>query len=261
MSTDPLTPVPAPAQGSPIARALVLVYGTLTYLGFLGTFLYLIGWTGNLIVPRSIDAEATSSLGASIAVNVAILALFAVQHTVMARAAFKRWWTRFVPEPIERSTYVLFTVAILILLIVEWRSLPDVVWQLENGALKAAVWALFGVGWGVVLFSTFIIDHFDLFGLKQTIFYARGLPYPSAEFKEVALYRYVRHPLMLGFLIAFWSAPVMTQGHLLFSAVITAYVLIAIRIEERELISIHGEDYEQYRRRVPMLLPTLRRKT
>ena len=126
MSTDPLTPMPAPAQGSPIARALVLVYGTLTYLGFLGTFLYLVGWTGNLIVPRSIDAEATSSLGASIAVNVAILALFAVQHTVMARAAFKRWWTRLVPEPIERSTYVLFTVAILILLIVEWRSLPDV---------------------------------------------------------------------------------------------------------------------------------------
>ncbi len=250
MSTDPLTPMPAPAQGSPIARALVLVYGTLTYLGFLATFLYLIGWTGNLIVPRSIDA-----------VNVAILALFAVQHSVMARAAFKRWWTRFVPEPIERSTYVLFTVAILILLIVEWRSLPDVVWQLESGALKAAVWALFGVGWGVVLFSTFIIDHFDLFGLKQVIFYARGRAYPSAEFKEVALYRYVRHPLMLGFLVAFWSAPVMTQGHLLFSAVITAYVLIAIQIEERELISSHGEDHEQYRRRVPMLLPTLRRKT
>ncbi len=246
------------AAGAP-ARALTLTYGVVVYGLFLGTFCYLIGWIADLVVPWTIDNDQPASLGVTLGVNIGILSLFAVQHTVMARLAFKDWWTRFVPRPIERSTFVLFTVAILLLMVWQWRPLPSVVWHVENGALGALLWTLYGVGWAVVLISTCIIDHFDLFGLKQTIFYARGKPYPLPQFEERLFYRHVRHPLMLGFLIAFWSAPVMTQGRLLFAVVTTAYILIAIQIEERELVSMHGEDYESYRHRVPMLFPTGRR--
>jgi protein-S-isoprenylcysteine O-methyltransferase Ste14 len=238
-----------------LARLLTLVYGSAVYTVFFATFCYLIGWSGSFLVPLQIDGPARSSVGTSILVNVSILALFAVQHTIMARGWFKQWWTRFVPWPIERATFVLFTVAILITLVLQWRPLPDVVWQVENQAGVLLLRGLFFAGWGIVLISTFIIDHFDLFGLKQTIYYALGKPYPAPFFKEVSFYRYVRHPLMLGFLIAFWATPVMSQGHLLFAVVTTAYVLVAIQIEERELLSIHGEDYQQYRRRVSMLLP------
>jgi protein-S-isoprenylcysteine O-methyltransferase Ste14 len=259
MSSDHTNTANTEVTAGALARALTLTYGAVVYTLFFGTFCYLIGWAADLVVPWTIDNGQPASLGVTLGVNIGILSLFAVQHTVMARQAFKDWWTRFVPQPIERSTFVLFTVAILLLMIWQWRPLPEVVWQIANGPVVALVWTLYGLGWGTVLISTCIIDHFDLFGLKQTIFYARGKPYPRPQFEERLFYRHVRHPLMLGFLIAFWSAPVMTQGRLLFAVVTTAYILIAIQIEERELVSMHGEDYESYQRRVPMLLPTGRR--
>jgi protein-S-isoprenylcysteine O-methyltransferase Ste14 len=244
---------------STLARALTLTYGVVVYSLFFGAFCYLIGWTADLVVPLTIDNGQSAPLGVTLGVNLGILSLFAVQHTVMARQVFKDWWTRFVPRPIERSTFVFLTVAILGLMVWQWRPLPNVVWQVESGALVALLWTLYGLGWAIVLISTCIIDHFDLFGLKQTFFYARCKPYPRPQFEERLFYRHVRHPLMLGFVIAFWSAPVMSQGHLLFAVVTTAYILVAIQIEERELVSMHGEDYESYQRRVPMLFPTGRR--
>jgi protein-S-isoprenylcysteine O-methyltransferase Ste14 len=259
MTSDQTNPADSEVTAGALARALTLTYGAVVYTLFFGTFCYLIGWVADLVVPWTIDNGQPASLGVALGVNIGILSLFAVQHTVMARQAFKDWWTRFVPQPIERSTFVLFTVAILLLMVWQWRPLPEVVWQVENGAVVALLWALYGLGWAIVLISTFIIDHFDLFGLKQTLFYAQGKPYHKPRFEERLFYRHIRHPLMLGFLIAFWSAPVMTQGRLLFTVVTTAYVLIAIKIEERELVSMHGEDYESYRRRVPMLIPTGRR--
>ncbi|MBW2425763.1 MAG: isoprenylcysteine carboxylmethyltransferase family protein [Deltaproteobacteria bacterium] len=243
-----------------MARALTVTYGLLVYGLFFGTFCYLIGWTADIAVPRTINDGTRTTIGRALAINVGILSLFAVQHTVMARQAFKEWWTRFVPCSIERSTFVLFTVAILLLMIWQWQPLPEVVWRVESPMLAGLLWSLYGLGWVVVLVSTFIIDHFDLFGLKQTISFARGRLYQRPQFEERLFYRHVRHPLMLGFLIAFWAAPVMTRGRLLFALVTTAYVLVAIRIEERELVSLHGADYEQYRQRVPMLLPTGRRE-
>jgi len=250
---------PAAAPGA-LARVLTLAYGGGVYVLFFGTFCYLIGWNVDLVVPWTIDNGAAASRGVTLAIDVGILALFAVQHTVMARRPFKRWWERFVPRPFERTTYVLVTVAILLVMVWQWRPLPQVVWQVESGAAAALLWALYGVGWAIVLVSTFIIDHFDLFGVKQTVSYALGRPYRAPRFKERLFYRHVRHPLMLGFLIVFWSAPVMTQGRLLFAVVTTAYILVALPIEERELRSMHGEDYERYRRRVPMLFPTGRRE-
>jgi protein-S-isoprenylcysteine O-methyltransferase Ste14 len=259
MSSDQTNLADSEVTAGALARALTLTYGAVVYTLFFGTFCYLIGWAADLVVPWTIDNGQPASLGVTLGVNIGILSLFAVQHTVMARQTFKDWWTRFVPQPIERSTFVLFTVAILLLMVWQWRPLPDVVWQFENSAVAALLWILYGLGWATVLISTAIIDHFDLFGLKQTIFYARGKPYPRPVFEERLFYRHVRHPLMLGFLIAFWSAPVMTQGRLLFAAVTTAYILIAIQIEERELVWMHGEDYKSYQRRVPMLFPMGRR--
>jgi len=259
MSSDQTNPMASEVTAGIFARALTLIYGVVVYILFFGTFCYLIGWAADLLVPLTIDNGQVASLGETLGVNIGILSLFAVQHTVMARQTFKDWWTRFIPQAVERSTFVLFTVAILLLMISEWRPLPDVVWQVENAVVVASLWTLYGLGWAVVLVSTFLIDHFDLFGLKQTIFYARGKQYPGPQFEERLFYRHVRHPLMLGFLIAFWSAPVMTQGRLLFAVVTTAYILIAIRIEERELVSIHGQDYQSYQSRVPMLIPTGRR--
>jgi protein-S-isoprenylcysteine O-methyltransferase Ste14 len=257
--SDQTSPEDSEATAGTLARALALTYGSVVYTLFFGTFCYLIGWNADLVVPWTIDNGQPASLGVTLGVNIGILSLFAVQHTVMARQVFKDWWTGFIPQPVERSTFVLFTVAILLLMVWQWRPLPEVVWQVKNAAAATLLWGLYGLGWAIVLISTFLIDHFDLFGLKQTIFYARGKPYPRPQFEERLLYRHVRHPLMLGFLISFWSAPVMTRGRLLFAVVSTVYVLIAIQIEERELVSIHGENYESYRRRVPMLLPTGRR--
>lgn len=259
MSSDQTNPADSGEAAGSLARGLVLTYGAVVYVLFFGTFCYLIGWVADLVVPWTIDNGQPASLGVTLGVDLGILSLFAVQHTIMARQPFKDWWARFVPPPIERSTFVLFTVAILLLMVWQWRPLPDVVWQIESGAIAALLWTLYGVGWAIVLISTFLIDHLDLFGVRQTILYAQGKPYAGPKFTERLFYRHVRHPLMLGFVIAFWAAPVMTQGRLLFAAVTTAYILIAIHIEERELVSMHGEHYESYRRRVPMLFPTGRR--
>jgi protein-S-isoprenylcysteine O-methyltransferase Ste14 len=239
--------------------SLALVYGVVCYALFLGVFLYAIGFVGDFLVPKSIDGPGRFELGALL-VDLALLGLFAVQHSTMARPAFKRRWTRIVPAHLERSTFVLVTSLILALLFWQWRPFGAVVWQVDATALRAVIWALFALGWAVVLVSTFVIDHFDLFGLRQTWLYAQGKPYSPPGFKDSVLYRTVRHPLMLGFLIAFWATPRMTLGHLVFAIATTCYVLIAIQIEERDLLAMHDE-YEDYRRRVPMLLPLRKRET
>jgi methanethiol S-methyltransferase len=254
ITTDPPVTVRSPA--SLIARALTLFYGVVAYAFFFGTFLYLIGFVGNWVVPKSIDTGIPAgSIGSAIAINVLLLAAFAVQHTVMARPGFKTWWTRYVPWCVERSTYVLLATALLAIMAWQWRPLPAVVWQVENGALAVLLSGLSLAGWGIVLISTCLIDHFELFGLRQSVLYALGRTAEHPAFKERLFYRWVRHPLMLGFLIAFWFTPVMTQGHLLFAVVTTVYVLVAIQIEERTLLSLHGDRYRDYQLRVSMLLP------
>jgi protein-S-isoprenylcysteine O-methyltransferase Ste14 len=248
---------PAPAAQASyhfLARTLILAYGVGSYLLFFGTFLVMIGFVGNFGVPKSIDAGSIGPVGPVIAVNVLLLGLFAIQHTVMARRGFKRWWTRFLPWPIERSTFVLFTNALLLLLVWQWRPLPELVWQVE-GVAAGILTGFFWFGWALVFVATCVIDHFDLFGLRQSVLSALGRPCPPLQFKETFLYRLVRHPLLLGFLIAFWATPAMSQGHLLFAVVTTVYIFLAIQIEERGLIEMHGEAYEQYRRRVPMIFP------
>jgi len=237
-----------------LGRALILIYGVVVYVLFLGIFVYLIGFVGGMGVPKTINDGAPGGTVSAIATNVGLLALFAIQHTIMARPAFKRWWTRYIPAAIERSTFVLFTVVILIAMVAAWRPLPEIVWQAEGVAavlLEAAFW----LGWGIVLLATFLIDHFDLFGLKQAIAAGLGRGQTPVVFRERLLYRYTRHPLMLGFVIAFWAAPTMTEGRLLFAVVTTVYILLAIEIEEKTLIELHGDAYEDYRRRVSKLIP------
>ncbi len=240
----------------PTTKALSLSYGLACYLIFLGTFLYAVGFVGNLVVPKSIDSGVVGPVSEAVAADVLLLGLFAVQHSVMARPAFKRWWTRFVPPHVERSTYVLATSVVLILLFWQWRPLPGVVWEVEH-ATAAVLWVLFGVGWVLVLISTFLIDHFDLFGLRQVLAYASGQPHIPPPFRTPALYNVVRHPIMLGFLIAFWATPTMTWGHLLFAGMTTAYIFVGVFFEERDLKNALGGNYEEYRRRVGMIVPRL----
>lgn len=242
----------------PTTKAVSLSYGVACYLIFLGTFLYAIGFVGNLVVPKSIDSGLAVPLGEAVAVNVLLLGLFAVQHSVMARPAFKRWWTRFVPPQVERSTYVLASSLALILLFWLWRPMPGLVWEAEQ-PVAAVLWVVFGVGWVLVLISTFLLDHFDLFGLRQVFVYARGQPHIPPPFRTPALYRVVRHPIMLGFLIAFWATPTMTWGHLLFAGMTTAYILVGVFLEERDLKHAFGGTYEDYRQRVGMIVPWIGR--
>ena len=238
-----------------MAPILTLVYGFVAYVVFLVSFLYAIGFVGDFAVPKTIDSGATFPLAASILTNVLLLSLFAVQHSVMARPAFKRWWARIVPTQIERSTYVLLASLILLLIFWQWRPISGVVWDARSTTLGAVLLGLFGVGWLVVLLSTFMINHFDLFGLRQVTLYFQRRPYTTLSFVKRGLYKVVRHPIMLGFIIAFWATPMMTQGHLLFAVVTTAYILVAIRLEEHDLVTEHQSAYEQYRRETSMILP------
>lgn len=238
-----------------MSRTFVLAYGATSYLIFLGSFLYAIGFVGDFAVPRSIDSGTPGPLAPALLMDTALLLLFAVPHSVMARPAFKSWWARFVPPVIERSTYVLVSSLILIFLYWQWRPAPIIVWGLESPLARRALDAAFWAGWAVALVSTFLIDHFDLFGLRQVYFYATGRNYSPPVFRSIAFYRLVRHPIMSGFLIAFWSAPTMTVGRLLFATATTAYVLIALRLEERDLEAAHGAAYRDYRARVGMLVP------
>ena len=237
------------------ARILFFVYGVLSYLIFLGTFLYAVGFIGNFGVPRTLDGAAVGNFGLNLAIDAGLLALFAVQHSVMARKWFKAWWTRIVPPPVERSTYVLFSSLALIFLFWQWRPLGGVVWSVENPVGVFALYAFFAFGWLLVLVSTFLINHFDLFGLRQVWLNLLGKPYQPLEFGTPALYRVVRHPLYVGWFFAFWMTPLMSFAHLLFAVATTAYILLAIRFEERDLVREHGETYEAYRRAVPMLVP------
>ncbi len=230
-------------------RILSVVYSVASYLIFLAAFLYAVGFVGNLLVPKSMDSGTPDPAAHAFLIDGVLLALFAVPHSVMARPAFQRWWTKFVPPPIERSTYVLASSLLLGLLFWQWRPIPFVVWHVGNPAGRWLMHAVFWLGWAVVLLSTFLIDHFDLFGLRQVYCFASGRPYRPIDFKTPALYRFVRHPLMTGFIVAFWAAPTMTAGHLLFAVATTAYILIALRFEERDLERYHGEPYRAYRRR------------
>lgn len=236
-----------------MGRLLVLLYGVISYAVFFGTFLYAIGFLGNFGVPRTIDGAAQLPTGAAIAVNLGLLGLFAVQHSVMARPTFKRWWTRFVPQPIERSTYVLASSIAMILLFALWQPFGGTVWE-ATGVGRTVLYALFGAGWLTVLVSTFLINHFDLFGLRQVWLHFRGQEYTDLTFRLTGPYKYVRHPLYVGWLMVFWFAPTMTVPHLFMAAVITAYILVAIQLEERNLADAHPE-YDTYRKQVPMLVP------
>lgn len=238
-----------------MAPILTLVYGFVAYAVFLVSFLYAIGFVGDFAVPKTIDSGATFPLAASILTNVLLLSLFAVQHSVMARPAFKRWWTQFVPARVERSTYVLLASLILLLVFWRWRPIPEVVWDARSTTLGAVLLGLFGIGWLMVLLSTFMINHFDLFGLRQVTLYFQRRPYTSLSFVKRGLYKVVRHPIMLGFVIAFWATSVMTYGHLLFAVVTTAYILVAIRFEEHDLVAEHQSAYEQYRHETSMIIP------
>jgi methanethiol S-methyltransferase len=242
-----------------LKRAAFLTYGVLSYLVFFGTFLYAIAFIGGFGIPNPLDGKAEAARGAALAIDVALLGLFAVQHSVMARPWFKERWTRLVPQPIERSTYVLFSSLALILLFLYWRPLGGSVWLVEDQAARGLLWSLFAFGWGLVLVCTFLINHFDLFGLRQVWLFATGRPYTSLRFATPGPYRLVRHPLYVGWFFAFWMTPNMTLSHLLFAIMTTAYILVAIQLEERDLITEHGNAYDDYRRRVPMLWPFGRR--
>ncbi len=243
-----------------MGRILAFLYGLVSYLIFFGTFLYAIGFVGNVFVPKSIDSGVPGSFTPSLVVDAVLLGLFAIQHSVMARPGFKKRWTQIVPQPIERSTYVLIASLVLALLFWQWRPILNVVWSVENSIGSLVLQVLFWVGWGTVLLSTFLIGHFDLFGLRQVYLYWVGKAYPASGFKTPGLYKIVRHPIMLGFIIAFWATPRMTVGHLVFAVATTVYILIAVQIEEHDLTNLYGDTYMEYKREVAMLIPMPRKK-
>jgi protein-S-isoprenylcysteine O-methyltransferase Ste14 len=235
-------------------RRAAFAYGAICYAVFFATFLYAIGFLGNLVVPKSIDSGAEGPLGLAIAINALLLGIFAVQHSVMARPGFKQRWTKLVPVQIERSTYTLISALLLLLLFWQWRPIPALVWQVEQPLAETLLTALFFSGFGIVLYSSFLIDHFDLFGLRQVFLHLRGEPYHHRPFGTPSLYKRLRHPLYLGWLITFWATPQMSYGHLLFSLLTSAYIFTAIPLEERDLMRFLGDDYRRYRERTPMFV-------
>jgi protein-S-isoprenylcysteine O-methyltransferase Ste14 len=237
-------------------RILALAYGVVCYAAFFATFLYSIAFLANWPVPVSVDSGPAGPVWRAVVVNLALLSVFALQHSVMARPGFKRVWTRIVPHPVERATYVLASSAALWLLFGFWQPIPAIVWSFE-GAGGALLQTLFFLGVALVLYSTFLIDHFDLFGLRQVVLYFRGRPYTEKRFATPSLYQHVRHPLYLGWFMTFWFTPQMSAGHLLFAAVASAYILVAVRYEERDLLALLGEDYRRWRVRTPMFVPGL----
>jgi methanethiol S-methyltransferase len=241
-------------------KAISLFYGIVCYLIFFGSFLYAIGFVGNLVVPKTIDSQPEVSLLTALLVDASLLLLFALQHSIMARPAFKRWWTRIIPEHLERSTYVVLASLCLILMMWQWQPVGGIIWSVENETIKNLLLASFLSGWLIVLASTFLINHFDLFGLRQVWLYFTGKPYSQLPFRIPFLYRFVRHPLYLGFMIAFWSAPVMTTAHFLFAVLTTGYILTAIQLEEKDLVGVFGDKYRAYRKWVPMIIPFSKRK-
>lgn len=238
-------------------RIAAFIYGVICYAIFFGTFLYAIGFVGNFIVPKSIDSTPAGPLVPALLVDALLLGVFAVQHSVMARPGFKRLWTRIVPKPVERSTFVLFASLALIALFAYWQPIGGVIWDVQNPVGQAVLYGLCALGWGLVLVATFLINHFDLFGLRQVWLYARGKEYRPLGFATPGLYKMVRHPLYIGFFFAFWATPTMTAAHLFFALMTTAYILIAIRFEEHDLVAEHGARYAEYRKQVPMLVPRL----
>lgn len=246
-----------------MGRIIALLYGAVAYVTFLVAFLYAVGFVGNLIVPKTINGPAPEEVALlpALLVNAALLVLFAVQHTVMARPAFKRWWTRIVPQSVERSTYVLVASLILLLLFWQWRPLPGIVWQVTDPVGATMLTALFWVGWGIVFLSTFMIGHFDLFGLQQVYRNMKQLEPPTHHFITPGFYKLVRHPIMLGFIIAFWATPVMTVGHLFFAIATTGYIFVGIQFEERDLVDTFGERYRQYKRDTRMVVPLPKKRT
>jgi len=237
------------------ARMTAFAYGLVCYLVFFGTFLYAVGFIGNLLVSKSIDSGAEGPLVEALLINTCLLGLFAIQHSVMARQWFKRAWTRVVPEVAERSTYVLLSSLLLLLLFWQWRPIGGMVWDVKNAGARLAITALFALGWLIVLVSTFLINHFDLFGLRQVYLYLLARPYSWLGFRTPGPYRYVRHPLYFGWLLTFWAAPTMTVAHLVFALATTGYILVAIQFEETDLIRFYGDAYRRYRKQVPMIMP------
>ncbi|HZL41598.1 MAG TPA: isoprenylcysteine carboxylmethyltransferase family protein [Pseudolabrys sp.] len=244
-----------------MGRLLGFLYGIVAYLVFFASFLYAIGFVSGIGVPKTIDTGAVVPLTEALVVNILLMSLFAIQHSVMARPAFKRWWTTIVSPAIERSTYVLLASLTLVLLFWQWRPLPAVIWQVDNPSAVMALMGLETVGWLTVLTSTFLINHFELFGLHQVANNLTGKPMPAARFKTPVLYKLVRHPIYLGFIIAFWATPFMTVGHVLFAAVTTAYIFVGIFLEERDMIALFGDQYREYRRRVAMIVPFVGRSS
>ena len=236
-------------------KLLVSLYGIVSYIVFFLSFLYAIGFVGNLLVPKSIDSGEVSAIVPSLIINIVLLSLFAVPHSVMARPAFKQWFTRFIPEVIERSTYVLVSSLLLFLLYALWQPMPDIIWNVESAIGSMILTGIFWLGWLVVLLSTFMVNHFDLFGLRQVYINFKGQEYSHLEFKVVGLYKMCRHPIMLGFIIAFWATPTMTTGHLLFTVMTTAYIFIALQFEERDMATFFGDVYKNYQKKVPMVFP------
>jgi len=266
MSITPTTGCPvhhsadAATSGSTVARLIATIYGSVCYAVFLGVFIYAIGFVAGTVVPRNVDHAVAAMPVQAVLIDLGLLTLFALQHSVMARPGFKRWWTRWVPSPVERSTYVLFASACLALLFWQWRSIDVIVWDATSQPARMVLTAVSLTGWAIVLASTFMIDHFELFGLSQVLKVWRGTNSTTSGFRTILLYRVVRHPLMMGFLIAFWATPTMTGAHLLFATVTTGYILVALRLEERDLVHDLGETYRRYRQQVPMLVPRLRAK-